>query len=836
MNGMGKRRVALTLALCLALGLLAGCGKKSGGDQQLSATVYVPSYLDAEVDASYFNGGCVDGNNVYLIAANEKETPVTNPEDGSVYYNYETTYGIYRIPLDGSPVGKLSGYEAPTIPEGMEGNTYIESVAAGADGTLWVTEYTNIWGPSNVSSDGNLVTFRDEPVETEVAVDSAEIAVAEPDYEGDDPYAFEPQSTRVRRQLDQDGNELSRVDLSNLEEELAPVLGEDSYIGGAYFDQAGNLYITGGTKLYVLDPQMNLLFTLEGEDLYEQVFQLGDGRMGMMQWVYDEEKETSSYLLKTIDFDGQDWGGDIPMPPNVYDVFPGGGDYLFYYQMNDSIFGWRKDAPEGTQTGERLFAWLEADINSNEVLLFDFLPDGRIAAVTRSWLDDQMSVSVALLTATPRDQLPEKTTLTFATMYLNYTTRNQIIEFNKKSDQYRIEVRDYSEFNTNEDNSAGLTKLNTEIVAGQVPDILDTNGLPMRQYGAKGLFEDLWPFIENDPDLGRDGVMERPLMACEQDGKLYQIFRYFAIRTAVGAASVVGDRMSWTLADLQEALAKMPEGCSIMGQTDTKDGMLRMLLEQNMNDFVDWESGKCSFDSDNFKSLLEFCNSFPAEFNWDNVDWEEWEDDSVRVANGKQLLLTGYISEFDYDIQRYDALFGGSASFVGYPKEDGSVGSSFEISSGSMAISSTCKDKEGAWSFIRQLLVPTQGSDEYMYTSVFPVNKKAFYEMMEREMNPEPVLDENGEPWLDENGNVMYDGLGTIWVGDTDIEMHPATQEEVDRIMELYDAITTVSASDENIAEIVMEVAGAYFAGDKPLDNAVGEIQNRVSLYVGETK
>ena len=71
-------------------------------------------------------------------------------------------------------------------------------------------------------------------------------------------------------------------------------------------------------------------------------------------------------------------------------------------------------------------------------------------------------------------------------------------------------VKDYSEYNTASDSNAGLQKLNTEIVAGMVPDILCTDGIPLKQYAAKGVLEDLWPFIDNDPELGRDKLMVKP--------------------------------------------------------------------------------------------------------------------------------------------------------------------------------------------------------------------------------------------------------------------------------------------------------------------------------------
>ena len=40
---------------------------------------------------------------------------------------------------------------------------------------------------------------------------------------------------------------------------------------------------------------------------------------------------------------------------------------------------------------------------------------------------------------------------------------------------------------------------------------------------------------------------------------------------------------------------------------------------------------------------------------------------------------------------------------------------------------------------------------------------------------------------------------------------------------------------DQKIADIVIDVAGGYFSGDKTLEDAAAQIQSRVNLYVHET-
>lgn len=691
----------------------------------------------------------------------------------------------------------------------MEGSSNISNIRGGEDGTLWVTE------------DVYTTTFE---------------LPADFDPNTDDKWNYPSESTnsQILRQLDSTGNELSRIDTSGMQEKL----GAD-YISSMVMDPEGYFYTTVQTfgettsenKVVVLDKDQNVLFTIEEENLWGQLTLLGDGTVGMSVW-----SEEGGQVLRTIDKAAKGWGAEYPLPPNGGNIYTGSQKYIFYYDNGDSLYGFNKE----TKAGEKILSWSAANINKDELMFFTFLEDGRIVAMTRSWgmNGNDMTMELAILTETDASVLKDKVTLTYATQYLGYEERNKIIDFNKSSDKYRIEIKDYSEFNTAEDYKAGLTKLNTEIAAGNVPDILNVSGLPIQQYGAKGLLEDLWPYIDNDPDLGRDAIMENVFKAAEQDGKLYQVFSTFSIQTVVGATKVVGDRMSWTLDDLQAALATMPEGCTIFGEGDTKAGMLSNVLAQNMDAFVDWSTGQCSFDSEDFISLLEFCNSFPLEYDWNNVDWEEYEDDNTRVMNGKQMLLNAYLYDLGDSLQMYEVVFNGDYSFIGFPQEDGSVGSSFSLGNG-IAMSSTCKDKEGAWSFMREYLMPQYANvdEEYMIGGYnLSTNKADFEKMVEMAMKKEYQLDENGNQVLDENGQPIEVPKYTYGFNDLTVDVYATTQEQYDQFMALYNAIDSISTYDENIYNIVNEVAGGYFNGDKTVQDTAKQIQDRVTLYVNEQR
>ena len=813
MKHMKRRAAALILALAMLLGL-AACGKdgKQGGeDQLLSSTVYVPQFLDMNIEGiEDISGGCVGEDWVYLIANKGEETTETDPVTGETYPGYVYNTYLYRLPLAGGEAEKLENYQMTALPEGTEGGVYIEKVTAGEDNTLWVTEVINAY------------TF-DLPEDF--------------DENTDDRWSYEvDQNTVLRRQLDAAGNEITRTELdaSALNEKL-----EAEYTSGMNYDREGNIYVTSEKKLFVLDKDQNLLFSLDGEQLYGELVLLGDGTMALLHNYHDEEKETSRNIMKTIDLAGKAWGPEYVMPVNAYSAFTGGGDYLFYYQNNDSIYGCKA----GSQDGEKLFSWIDSDINRSDVSFFEFTPDGRVVVVTREWVRPEngpysLKIELAVMTATDRASLPEKTTLTYAALGMGYDQRNAVIDFNKSSTTHRIEVTDYSKYSTDEDYFAGLTRLNTEIVAGKVPDILDAGTISLAQYAAKGVLEDLWPYIDGDPDIGRDSLMERPFLAAERDGKLYQVFDTFSISTVAGATDVVGDRHSWTVADLQEALARMPEGCSIFSYYDTKDSILSTVMMQNLDQFVNWETGECSFESDAFKTMLEFCNQFPAEYN-QAAAMDDQDNDYKRISEGRQMLNSTYLSDFE-SIQTDKALFGGSVSYVGFPQEDGGVGSAFAISGG-LAMSSTCKDKEGAWSFLRRLLLPKFEDVESLKQGGFwgfPTNKADFDLVREDAMTPDGYkLDENGEQVLDENGSPIEESYSSVgWGNGFMVDIYSTSQEEYDQIMALYNAIDSVYNYDQEIFSIVSDGAGSYFAGDRSLDDTVTQIQSRVKLYVNENR
>lgn len=150
----------------------------------------------------------------------------------------------------------------------------------------------------------------------------------------------------------------------------------------------------------------------------------------------------------------------------------------------------------------------------------------------------------------PTEEAPEgaKVRLVYGTIGINYIIKDKIQKFNAANKEYYIEYRDYSEEvlrwsgdkNTPVYQNA-LSRLYAEIATGRCPDILDET-VPLDRLARQGALEDLWPWIDSDPEISRDGLMEHVLECLEVDGKLPQVCSGFQIETVVTSAAVAGNR------------------------------------------------------------------------------------------------------------------------------------------------------------------------------------------------------------------------------------------------------------------------------------------------------
>lgn len=821
-----KKTLCLIMALAMVFGLLSACGGGDGKtDTETPEYTYVPTYTELGSDIGYVYNTVVSGGLIYVAGEVEGEeiveeypsydengNPILDEEGNPVMEEYtytRTEPAMFTVNIDGTDFKRMESYTAPEFPEEAEGGSFwINNLCSVPNGGVAVVE--NVYYSIPVyGEDGGDTAAEDTPVATgaPLAATSSDISVdaPAPDTSGQ-PMDYQYVEKYNLRVFDASGAQTFCAELSSLIE-------SEDYFYVSAFAVAGTgeaVLMANGNAIYVLNADGSLKGSIDTSDLSNGISNfvtLGNGSVAAL--VYGEDY--AAFDLRPVDTAAMQLGeATTSLPTDAYSARPSGGGYDFCYNKGESFYGYK--LADGSE--EKLVTWINCDVNSNNVTSPYITEEGNIVCLSSEYSNtgDGATTYFITLTKTPYDQVPQKTTLTLACVYLGYDIKNQILDFNRKSSDYRIEVRDYSEFNTEDDYSAGYTKLITEIGSGAVPDIMLTDGLPIETFGAKGLLADLWPFIDADEELGgRAGVVEPVFNALSQDGKLYEISSNFYITTIAGPASIVGTEPGWTYEEMYAALDQMPEGCELFSLGTTRSDVFSSICMLNLSRFVDWTTGECSFDSDDFISLMEFANRFPETFDWEHHEWTNEDSDAYRIKEGRQLLVTLSLSD-PYSYNYYSEMFNGDMALKGFPDVPGS-GAVFNMNGTGLAIASTCKNQDAAWSFVRTLL-----TREYQenYTYGFCTNRE--------------LCEENIQSMVGES----YYSYDQVTGEEKEIIF---TQENADLITDLINNTSMVADyNTSQINDIINEEVAYYFSGEKTAQDVAATIQNRVSIYVNEQR
>lgn len=581
-------------------------------------------------------------------------------------------------------------------------------------------------------------------------------------------------------------------------------------------DNAGNIAIPTDSGVQAYNMVGEQVYSLDLGGYIYYAARMKDGRVAAMGWF-------GSGGMSLAVIDGEKKAADsavIPMSYRVERLYSGSGEYDLYYTENSTLKGLKLDSGEV----ETLFNWLDCDLSGDQVSVLTAAEDGRFMGVSYQQ-EESFTVS-----KTPYDMLPQKTHLSLAAIYLDERAQEAVINFNRRSDTHRIDVVDYSQYNSAEDSSAGFTKLTTEIMAGNMPDIMCVpEELSFSRLAAKGLLEDLTPYIEADKEIKLSDIFPNVLDVLELDGKLCVIVPSFSVQTVAGAASVVGDTPGWTYDDYFAALEKMPEGCDGFGIGIDRHMILQVCVSLDMQDYVDWSTGQCRFDSEDFIRLLNFAASFPDAAD-ENYPGGEEDSPEARIAAGKQMLYATGFGSLDFVTDDYDDMFGGKATFIGFPTNNG-VGSVLYIDN-NYVMSSTCKDKDAAWQFLRVFL--TEDYQDEIYG--IPTNMKSFEKQLTRAMEQDYEQDANGNYLLDENGERIPISRGMVYDGISYKEIYATTPEQARQIREAISTATRLMDYDSSIIDIVLEQAEPFFAGQKSAEETAKLIQSKANIYVNEQR
>ena len=663
--------------------------------------------------------------------------------------------------------------------------------------------------------------------------------------------------------------------------------------------------------------ELTFLYTADAEDL-----PLPDCSEGVLRWVPQEQVtgiirvlhdgtvimvDDTGASTKILSFNASNgkFTDSITMPVAMSgaSVFAG-KQYDVYLASEDGIFG----AKLGSDTLTPVVNFVNSDLALEGVSSILELDDGRMAIQAYG---AEVVLDTYILQPIKPEDVKDKKELTLAGYYVSYDVRNQVIAFNKESTDYRINIQDYSQYDLAEDDydsSTGMSKMNTDLVSGNIPDILVMNEyMPVSNYISKGMLEDLTDRYEKDAEIDKSDFMQNVIDAFKTDGRMYMIVPGFTVTGVAGKAKYIGDGSDLTIKKAVDIASKMGlNETGVFGMMDC-ESVLSYAIEFSGDQFIDMDSHTCDFNNDRFRELLEFAKKFPQQ-----IEEDESVDYSTQYLADKALLGIQFINTpFDYYYMTRQLYGDIDMTVTGFPSENNkgpAVAPSAEI-----GISSSTSDPDGCWQFVRRFLM-----EEYQSSldSCLPISKKAikaqgqavidsFEEQnaeLEEEMNAQgmEVYNETGSedaaeaPTGDEITEVTddvdssetesedmtgkpipekdFDGTHEeyekyvkefkedmkkaesdttaeevivapeeIDAGDTaqayGLDSLPEFgQADLDKMQKILDNLSFSVNSENDVLNIILEEAGAYFAGQKSTEEVSDIIQSRIQVYLKENE
>lgn len=424
-----------------------------------------------------------------------------------------------------------------------------------------------------------------------------------------------------------------------------------------------------------------------------------------------------------------------------------------------------------TTSGEELFDWSDPGIVSPGYTNLYERSDGSYLLFYRGQ---------AKLELLEEKLLPPKTTLTLLTDLPRAELYTIVNDFNRTSEDYRVEVMQFGE--------DGLTAelLRTQLLAGDGPDIFAFYDRSSLADLSAGSFEDLLTYLDSDAEYGRETVVPELLEAMCLQGKLSWLPYAFGISTFTAPSAYLSEP-GFSFDEAKQAAANA--GLPLFPGWMTRDILWGWLSDFAVGQCVDMETGTCSFDSEDYISLLEECAAAASEFG----------SDSAALYNS---LLQFELLQNLIRVSTISDNYSGNYAFVGAPNET-TNGSMFSLDL-CFAISSSSENKNAAWQLVRSCL-----SDEHqqLIFDYFPASQSVLNAM---------ILDGI------ENGVHYYDYEFKL------------DESDAAKLRELIAGTKTAQDSYPAVLNIMAEDAAQFFSGQITAQQAASYTQNRVSTWLAE--
>lgn len=381
-----------------------------------------------------------------------------------------------------------------------------------------------------------------------------------------------------------------------------------------------------------------------------------------------------------------------------------------------------------------------------------------------------------------------------------------------------------------------IKKLNTEIMAGEGPDLLILDDLPMESYMEKGLLQDLSPLLGSL--TGEEALFDNIVDAFRKEGKVYTVPCDINLPVLLGREQdIAGAESLKGLADCVEKIRQEQPEKDIFRASSPK-AIMKLFTPVCA---PTWIAADGTVDREAVAEFLEQTkriyaaqmDGLPEEVLRNHEEAaEEWVTYYGDVQENYEYFTYG-INELEYMVGYKQLLLGSVgypyayAELTSVPKAEGygdRVWQPFAGQSNGVFYADTLAGINAASQNMARaegLLKTLVGVDKVSGDG-FPLNRTAF----EKSLYPSDYVSEfvvySGIGYMYEDG--QYFGFDVYWFG----------KKLADELRGWMETVNTPYIGNDLLEEAVYAAGTDYFEEEISLEEAVAEVEKRMAIYMAE--
>ncbi len=612
---------------------------------------------------------------------------------------------------------------------------------------------------------------------------------------------------------------------------------DDRWINSVYISETGKIIVgTLGSNLYEVTEDYSLKKYLAVAEGRPELIRFHQNLMFMDGWGYKTpliyDMEAGEYLEDPVleDFVEKNYSDRDSSSEGFYDMFLlSGGDDILYIAGDKGLYrhvlggGAMEQVIDGSLSS---FSNPAADIADMAVLEDnEFLAVFTNGKLVRYVYDpDIPTVPVGQLRVYSLEERP---------------TARQIINLYQMAHpavyvEYEVGMGERNSV-TRED---ALKRLNTQILAGEGPDVLILDNMPIDSYIEKGLLADLSPLLNEMS--GENGIFENVKKAFMTDGHIYTVPCELQLPFILGWGKDTAQMKDLEgIADTVENMRRSNPGKNLLEIASAK-GIMRMF---SLVSAPAWRTESGEIDSEAISDfLIQTKRIYDAQMDGlPERAIEDWQELSYYYVEdfGKPIEDTVYIRTYAGELQFMGNVrkcaMGSLSSWYGY----------------SRAISAWTTD-----GFEDCEIIPMNGQCENVFWARTMLGINAVSEnagMAEDFLRT--ALDQENQMGLPGGMPVTREGLladlegsksrsqsgifGSVAASNAEgtcvsLTIRFPEDDEVEFLINWIESADTVYIEDAAFEEAVYEEGVAYINGEKSLESAVDGIEKKLAIYLAE--